>query len=495
MASGSAATAAPPPPLPPPPPPAAATTDTVAEVGKHLRTMEQRQRTHTEAAVAAAAEKTAGGLRRLLLLVAAPAVLLLALLAGGVAFVALRGPGGDTHVTHNNVDNSITVHLHGVPYLDDHTVVYLLDGSTVPRQTFQKAIQLTVGEHELVIKRGDEVVESRRFYVGRQDEDGELALPVAEPEGKPGELTRVKAPTVSLNLVAPCRVAFSADGRYVVAAGYDGRSPEGWVMRLDVTAEKASAEFVPMQSVRDLAVNPRGNGEAVFAVSGGTLQFWDVRRWRDLRQVTVKDALTPRVVQYSPDGKRLLSSWTYGEGEAKWHTAVVESADAGGKEVARLEVGPAAFGPDGEHVLHPTDGGKTLAVVALKDRKVVSQYEGHSAPISAIACSPDGKYVAAGTSGPTIAVRVWEVETGREVAGPLFGHSRMIRSIAFSPDNRRLLSGGGNEARLWDLSTGKALETYGFDHDVVGVCFSPAGGRGAGASLDGTVRVWRLPPR
>jgi WD40 repeat protein len=62
----------------------------------------------------------------------------------------------------------------------------------------------------------------------------------------------------------------------------------------------------------------------------------------------------------------------------------------------------------------------------------------------------------------------------------LTGHRRMVNSVCFSPDGRRLLSTGGystDEARLFDLATGKALWAF-YEHPHTRYCgsaFTPEG--------------------
>jgi WD40 repeat protein len=64
------------------------------------------------------------------------------------------------------------------------------------------------------------------------------------------------------------------------------------------------------------------------------------------------------------------------------------------------------------------------------------------------AWSPDGKNVA--TIGLDRTVRVWDVESGRELL-ELRGHTARIRVVTFSPDGRYLATAGDDGVVfLWE---------------------------------------------
>jgi WD40 repeat protein len=117
--------------------------------------------------------------------------------------------------------------------------------------------------------------------------------------------------------------------------------------------------------------------------------------------------------------------------------------------------------------------------------------EGHSAFVSSVAFSPDGKVLASGSDDNT--VRLWNIETGITLQ-TLEGCSW---NVAFSPDGKVLASGSNdNTVRLWDTGTGATLQTLEAHSSFVSsVAFSPDGKVLALASddidaRDKTVRLW-----
>ena len=88
---------------------------------------------------------------------------------------------------------------------------------------------------------------------------------------------------------------------------------------------------------------------------------------------------------------------------------------------------------------------------------------------------------------------VWNVETGQEVR-TLKGHTAGVTSVVLSLDGKRIVSGSEDKTvKVWDASTGQEVLTLkGHTDGLRSVVFSPDGKRLASASGDKTVKVWSL---
>ena len=66
---------------------------------------------------------------------------------------------------------------------------------------------------------------------------------------------------------------------------------------------------------------------------------------------------------------------------------------------------------------------------------------GHMGGITAVAISPDNRWLVTGSSDKT--ARLWDLTAKDPAAAPIVlrGHERSINAVAISPDNRWLVTG------------------------------------------------------
>jgi WD40 repeat protein len=241
------------------------------------------------------------------------------------------------------------------------------------------------------------------------------------------------------------------------------------------------------------------DGQWVFGTDFSIL-LWDLESGKVVRKLE-GHSREVRSVVFSPDGKQALSAG-WDKEPRLWDLET-------GKEIRRFEghadgVRRAVFSPDGRRALSAGKDG-TVRLWEVATGKEVRRFEGHAADVMAVAFTPDGRRALSG--GADMMVRLWDLETGKEVRR-FEGHSTVIWSVAVAPDGRRALSAGGcrprgngfyvpagvdQEVRLWDVETGK--EIYGLEghtSSVMSVLFLPGGRRALSGGSDKTVRLWSV---
>jgi hypothetical protein len=126
--------------------------------------------------------------------------------------------------------------------------------------------------------------------------------------------------------------------------------------------------------------------------------------------------------------------------------------------------------------------------------KIVETFEGYSGPVQSIAISPDGRYMATGSSGGS--VRIWDLRSANivfDLKGP--DKNKDIFSVAFSPDGKILASGGADgKIILWNTSNGiMTASQSGQKGGIKHISFSPDGKLVASCGYEKDIFVWQLP--
>jgi WD40 repeat protein len=153
--------------------------------------------------------------------------------------------------------------------------------------------------------------------------------------------------------------------------------------------------------------------------------------------------------------------------------------------------GPYCWFPDGSAVVTSTTvsaGGPERIYNASSGTQVASM-QTPVGPTSAVACSagPSNDWVAAGDASGNLILRL-----ARGTVVPLYGHSDTITAIASSPDGRYLATASNDGiARIWDASTGRAVTVVAGDGaGLTDVQFGPGDGLALTVDTPGFVRIW-----
>ncbi|KIJ09781.1 hypothetical protein PAXINDRAFT_172341, partial [Paxillus involutus ATCC 200175] len=132
-----------------------------------------------------------------------------------------------------------------------------------------------------------------------------------------------------------------------------------------------------------------------------------------------------------------------------------------------------------------------LTINLLQAVRIKHAIQTGSPGVYPICFSPDETKLAAGHEDK---IRVFDVENGDLILGPIEGHTGWVTCVVWSLDGSRLFTTSWDKSiRFWDSETGKAIgdPLTGHTFSVNSISLSPDGTRLASASSDRTVRFWR----
>jgi WD40 repeat protein len=152
-------------------------------------------------------------------------------------------------------------------------------------------------------------------------------------------------------------------------------------------------------------------------------------------------------------------------------------------------IGAVAYSPDGRLL---AVGGYRQVWLVSGGLAVTHTLAGFAGPVTSLAFSRDGRLlaVAGGASGQFGEIQLWDVRSRKRVR-TLKGHRDAIYSVAFSPDGRTLAAASYDRlVSLWSTTGGPPRMLKDHIDAVYAVAFSPDGRRVASASGDRTIKVW-----
>jgi WD40 repeat protein len=154
-------------------------------------------------------------------------------------------------------------------------------------------------------------------------------------------------------------------------------------------------------------------------------------------------------------------------------------------------VGLIQFSPDGKLMLSGLWFGGPLRLWETGDYNLYKLITNPQTDYGTAAFSQDGSILGAYTH--LGGLQFWRVKDGKEIG--LWEINQHITSLAFSPDGSRVATGTNHgNIKLWSYPEGKLLQEYnGHSGDIVGLIFSSDGKVLYSGSWDGTAYLWELP--
>jgi RNA polymerase sigma factor (sigma-70 family) len=295
-------------------------------------------------------------------------------------------------------------------------------------------------------------------------------------------------------------LAYSADGRMLASAGFDG-IVHLWDMAKATGAATLKGE---KSTIRSVSFTP--DGKTVASVNdAGLVKVWDVATGTlkhsfpgvsELMRQFAGDIMLDAVA-FAPTGDTLAVSG-FGPTAAELDDRVYELRILDAKtgrpiwsHVGRGEQACSlAFAPNGRYLARA--GWNTVKLWNPKTGEPVRTLNPSRGTVFAVAFTPDGQALVGGGNIPTADVNhqaglvtIWNVASG-QIIQTLEGHKGGVHAVAVAPDGKTAASGGDgrripvgpspSEVRLWEVVTAKLLWVFEGEAGVVrGLAFAPDG--------------------
>jgi WD40 repeat protein/tRNA A-37 threonylcarbamoyl transferase component Bud32 len=280
----------------------------------------------------------------------------------------------------------------------------------------------------------------------------------------------------------PNSLSFSSQGNLLAVGS------EQYAKLWDVERGHFVDSFAPLPSTpKSLAISPDGRWLAVGGWGGS--RFLDLQTKQDL-QVSAHNRNLVEHVVFSGDGKFLGMATARGVLLRNLQpVSEFDSLPRYTSEIRALAISPddqiLALGLTGEIGLWNLPSGEKARVFPAHDNRTVQS----------IAFTRDGQFMFSG--GDDSNVRIWDLQSGRSVE-TITGET-WVRCVAVSPDGKYFAATVGGDfgvdrvsfvGRVWELATKREVARLSISGSSRALCFSPDGKHFAVANGDGLVRVW-----
>lgn len=220
-------------------------------------------------------------------------------------------------------------------------------------------------------------------------------------------------------------------------------SPDGQRLALDLDDEailltlgtgEEQTRFAHTDTINSIVWSPNGRLLALGSASKD-VTVWDVATGEQQHHFHFDTGGIGQALAWSPDGQTL--AYNIGGGYVVlWDT---ETGAEKQRWKLNARTGPLAWSPDSRQLAY--HGISAVGILDVATGETVHTFAARNGNLESIAWSPNGDYVAAGSTEGTI--RVWQTESGRLVQ-TVSEHDGIVWGLAWSPDSQKLVSGAGD---------------------------------------------------
>ncbi|MCE7003657.1 TIR domain-containing protein [Kibdelosporangium philippinense] len=241
------------------------------------------------------------------------------------------------------------------------------------------------------------------------------------------------------------RVAFSPDGRWLVATAWGPPEMQMWDVATRAPIDPLARMYVSGRPA--VAFGPDDDHVITLSQEGDNLAFWHTGSGPDGPFVAAHGdsfiSNTGPAIAIAPNRQTIA---TVGRDNALrfWDASTKQPL---GEPIvgyvspdSATRIPAVAYSPDGALFVAGGHGGMVHLWDTAGRRYVGEPLRGHTGAVTTLAFSPNGELLATGSADGT--VRLWSMSHHRVHAAPLAGHGGRVHAAAFSPDGRTLATAG-----------------------------------------------------
>ncbi|MCX7981714.1 MAG: caspase family protein [Syntrophales bacterium] len=282
------------------------------------------------------------------------------------------------------------------------------------------------------------------------------------------------APRKVLGIPCGGGVAFSPDGKFFAVGG------EKSITLWDIEKKEETGSF-DIEACAGLSFSP--DGKYLLAVSPGPdrglfgpslpaiISLFNVEKGRKVKDFPTKPYQIYFNAIFSKDGKYVYTSPDF----KMWDVRA-------GKEIKKAKACPtlsfnpqsiATVSPDGRHVITGCTSGDII-VWDANTLHEVKKIKGEQAAWS-VDVSPDGRYLLSGGGGKIVIRELSTLKEVKVIDHPSFFEVLHSIDAKFSPDGKRIVSLAGDAVRVWDVDSGKELASFITFQNGEWIALTPSG--------------------